>query len=164
MLARNDLGAAGLDRAERSTSLSLVDAAEQCIPVDEDEDVATQAHFSQGTDDDFIAAVKGLFQLRRKVAAERLGICETMLKRKCRRNGIARWPYRKFKFFRDRIHVVRASGMPVEDKQVLVDQLEFMMDILRQNPNLEVEELSSRFPHVTEAHRTLQPGSSSTQS
>mmetsp|Transcript_18791 Transcript_18791/g.46164 ORF Transcript_18791/g.46164 Transcript_18791/m.46164 type:complete len:435 (+) Transcript_18791:567-1871(+) len=41
--------------------------------------------------------LKGFFNLPRDEVARELGICVTLLKKICRRNGIKQWPYRKLK-------------------------------------------------------------------
>lgn len=49
------------------------------------------------------------FHLTREEAAQRLDISVTLLKRKCRRLGIQRWPYRKIRALQERLVRVCAS-------------------------------------------------------
>jgi len=41
--------------------------------------------------------LSNFFHLPINDASKELGICTTLLKKICRRNGIARWPYRKIR-------------------------------------------------------------------
>eukprot|EP00658_Telonema_sp_P-2_P041078 TRINITY_DN29379_c0_g1_i1.p1 TRINITY_DN29379_c0_g1~~TRINITY_DN29379_c0_g1_i1.p1 ORF type:complete len:267 (+),score=64.84 TRINITY_DN29379_c0_g1_i1:94-894(+) len=58
-------------------------------------------------------------------AAQRLGVCATILKRLARKHGISKWPYRKLKSLHgqltsleSRVHVTRYAGTKTEELQL----------------------------------------------
>jgi hypothetical protein len=56
------------------------------------------------------ADVQRQFNLPLTEAAERLGVCVTLVKRICRKNGVARWPHRKLQSSRKMLMANEPKG------------------------------------------------------
>mmetsp|Transcript_7672 Transcript_7672/g.10711 ORF Transcript_7672/g.10711 Transcript_7672/m.10711 type:complete len:322 (+) Transcript_7672:122-1087(+) len=73
-----------------------------------------------------------------EVAAE-LGVCATVLKKICRKNGIKRWPHRKIKSIDTMVEALESvvPSSPEEQKQILADiaTLREKRAFLEKNPN-----------------------------
>ncbi|GJQ11887.1 hypothetical protein GpartN1_g3678.t1 [Galdieria partita] len=86
------------------------------------------------------------FDLPRKEAARQLGLCVTLLKRRCRELGIHSWPFRKMRCLDDRI---RHLQLRKEGKQSTSDDcidrqiwtLEQRRQSLLRNPNVPLRQL-----------------------
>jgi len=79
------------------------------------------------------------FHLPINEVAVELGICATVLKKICRKNGIKRWPHRKIKSIDTMIDALESvvPSSPEEQKQILadVDTLRQKRAFLERNPN-----------------------------
>jgi len=94
------------------------------------------------------AELSRYFDLPRKEAAKRLGVCVTLLKRRCRELGIHCWPFRKMRCLDDRIRhlenrkeqqVCHSSDELVVDKQIRT--LQQRRAALLKNPNISLQQL-----------------------
>merc|ERR1712137_503794 len=77
-------------------------------------------------------------------AAEKLGICSTLLKKLCRKNGISRWPHRKVKSVEQLIQQCEDHLNEYPNDQLVQQQLSELQDkmkILRSNPNVSFSKL-----------------------
>ncbi|GJD10037.1 hypothetical protein Gasu2_42570 [Galdieria sulphuraria] len=84
------------------------------------------------------------FDLPRKEAAQQLGVCVTLLKRRCRELGIHCWPFRKMRCLDDRIrHLQIRKEQSISD--VSIDQqiriLQQRRQSLLKNPNISLQQL-----------------------
>jgi hypothetical protein len=62
-------------------------------------------------------AISNLFELPCEEAAKRMGMCNTLFKKHCRKNGIKRWPYRKINSL-NRIKSIYKVSEPEIDKEI----------------------------------------------
>lgn len=90
------------------------------------------------------------FHVPRKEAAAAMGICVTILKRRCRSVGIHAWPYRKMAMVEKRIQLretmlLDGSAELTDDSsealRAEISELKLRMDLLRKNPNLKSSDL-----------------------
>lgn len=78
-----------------------------------------------------------------------MGICVTILKRRCRSVGITAWPYRKMAMVEKRIQLrqmmLDGSAELTEDSsealRAEIQELRSRMELLRRNPNLKSSDL-----------------------
>lgn len=79
-----------------------------------------------------------------------MGICVTILKRRCRSVGIHAWPYRKMAMVEKRIQLretmlLDGSAELTDDSsealRAEISELKLRMDLLRKNPNLKSSDL-----------------------
>ncbi|KAH3766282.1 hypothetical protein Pelo_1876 [Pelomyxa schiedti] len=92
--------------------------------------------------------LRNYFHLPIQVVAGELGVCTTMLKQLCRKNGIQRWPYRKIQSLNNSIHQLEcklsgAGGALGESVRALA-QTQLLItrakkDLLINNPNADVD-------------------------
>lgn len=86
------------------------------------------------------------FDLPRKEAARRLGVCVTLLKRRCRELGIHCWPFRKMRCLDDRIRHLQSQKEqhnPLDD-DVIDKQIRTLQQrriSLLKNPNIPLKQL-----------------------
>eukprot|EP00164_Ancoracysta_twista_P001287 GFYU01001686.1.p1 GENE.GFYU01001686.1~~GFYU01001686.1.p1 ORF type:complete len:498 (+),score=53.26 GFYU01001686.1:327-1820(+) len=88
------------------------------------------------------------FHLPINEACKKIGICETLLKKFCRRNGIPRWPYRVFKSIDRMIHSLesdlrRGSGWDSKDTR---ENTEHRIQLLKQNKEFLLRNPSQLLP------------------
>lgn len=93
--------------------------------------------------------LKNLFHLAIAEAAEELGICETMLKKRCRNLGIKRWPQKKINSINNIIHYKKIdlenSKNELEKDNLLreINELKEKQLMIFNNPSIELKELIS---------------------
>jgi len=68
--------------------------------------------------------LRSLFHLPISEVSVKLGICDTALKKICRKNGIKRWPYRKIASVHKIMNCLSSNQENVEMKELLKTQLE----------------------------------------
>ncbi len=71
-----------------------------------------------------------LFHLPINDAAEQIGVCPTILKKICRKNGVKRWPHRRYMAIENLLQVAISEGM--DDLVRLLQQEKIKM---MKNPN-----------------------------
>lgn len=90
------------------------------------------------------------FHVPRKEAAAAMGICVTILKRRCRSVGILAWPYRKMAMVEKRIQLREtmlldgSADLTAESSEALKAEILVLrerMELLRRNPNLKSSDL-----------------------
>jgi len=95
------------------------------------------------------------FHLPINDVAKELGICATVLKKICRRNGIPRWPHRKIKSIDKRIRSLETSVAKNPDEEERIKQeistLRSKKIFLMKNPNvlLKQNKFVAQKPHKT---------------
>merc|ERR1712137_1335508 len=80
-------------------------------------------------------------------AAAKLGICSTLLKKLCRKNGVSRWPHRKVKSVELLIQQCQdhLNDHPSDQSvQEQLQQLKQKLQVLLQNPNMKYSDLVSK--------------------
>ncbi|KAJ8906652.1 hypothetical protein NDN08_003142 [Rhodosorus marinus] len=85
--------------------------------------------------------LRDYFHLPRAEAARRLRISVTLLKRRCRRAGISRWPYRKIRAIRERMS--KLEGKLCEEDthwgrrslRSKLSELSFVLEKVQEDPN-----------------------------
>jgi len=73
------------------------------------------------------------FHLPINDVAKKLGMCVTVLKQRCRENGISRWPYRKVRKLDKLISVLEVNSDQVVSQKLCMAKES--LDFLRSNPN-----------------------------
>eukprot|EP01125_Pyxidicula_operculata_P001387 TRINITY_DN11278_c0_g1_i1.p1 TRINITY_DN11278_c0_g1~~TRINITY_DN11278_c0_g1_i1.p1 ORF type:complete len:258 (-),score=43.59 TRINITY_DN11278_c0_g1_i1:213-986(-) len=87
------------------------------------------------------------FELPIKVAAAKLGVCTTVLKKLCRQHGIPRWPHRKITSINRSIQQLEAllSRNPQDEMlQMEIESKRGQIDLLRNQPQLVVNTQKKR--------------------
>ena len=90
------------------------------------------------------------FEFTIKEAAKKLGICQTILKKNCRKLGIERWPYRKFLFVNNMINsrkklIMESSCYVIrENISQQIHHYENIKNQLYDNPNMRLRVLLSQ--------------------
>jgi len=100
------------------------------------------------------------FHLPINIVAKELGVCATVLKKICRKNGIPRWPHRKIKSLDKMIRTLESTlgKSPEDDKRVIQEivNLKNKKIFLINNPNIlaaKANKMSSR-----PCHKPSKPG------
>ncbi|KAK1869272.1 hypothetical protein I4F81_011751 [Pyropia yezoensis] len=97
-----------------------------------------------------MASLAKHFHVPRKEAAAAMGICVTILKRRCRSVGIMAWPYRKMAMVEKRIQLREtmlldgSADLTAESSEALKAEILVLrerMALLRRNPNLKSSDL-----------------------
>jgi hypothetical protein len=91
-----------------------------------------------------MAQVSCLYHLPINEAAASLGMCATVLKKMCRKNGVERWPYRKFKSLDSMIEAY--EGLLHRDVTLAceITNLQQKRTMLMADPNLPFKSLVSK--------------------
>mmetsp|Transcript_6251 Transcript_6251/g.25236 ORF Transcript_6251/g.25236 Transcript_6251/m.25236 type:complete len:354 (+) Transcript_6251:100-1161(+) len=74
-----------------------------------------------------------LFHLPLSMAAQQLGVCCTALKKKCRKNGISRWPYRTLQSIDKMIKAIETSPQN-ERANIELEYLQSKRDVIMRKP------------------------------
>jgi len=89
------------------------------------------------------------FQYPINEAAEKLGICATVLKKICRKNGVSRWPHRKIKSIDTMIDSVKevmdTHPESVSSLGIDLDELYKKRQYLLDNPNVSYKSVVSKY-------------------
>lgn len=94
--------------------------------------------------------ITSYFHLPISEASKKLKICQTNLKKICRKNGINRWPHRKFQCINTNIKEYEklfAETLCDVEKNEIKQQIQHLKDIkeqLYQNSNIELNQLISK--------------------
>ena len=90
-----------------------------------------------------------VFHLPISEAAEKLGVCPTILKKNCRKNGINRWPYRKIKSIDSLIEslqqVLDENGGKVPNINMGMEDLMNKRKYLMENPNVSYKSVVPKY-------------------
>merc|ERR1719355_266886 len=84
------------------------------------------------------------FHLPINDAASAIGVCATVLKKICRKNGIDRWPHRKIKSLETMIEALEQHLPSHPELQDDVSRLREKREHLMQNPNATFKSLVSK--------------------
>mmetsp|Transcript_5423 Transcript_5423/g.9568 ORF Transcript_5423/g.9568 Transcript_5423/m.9568 type:complete len:175 (+) Transcript_5423:2254-2778(+) len=130
----------GTGHGETNLELDVEDVFDTIVPAEKNEQ-----SYARGKPKKFqMAQIALYFHLPRKDAATQMGVCETVLKRRCRRLDIRRWPFRKLKCLEEKKESLMLEPESFE-RQAKVEQVELMMDLVRKNPNFALEQLFQAF-------------------
>merc|ERR1712137_272527 len=91
--------------------------------------------------------LSSLFHMPINDASAKLGICSTLLKKLCRKNGVTRWPHRKVKSIQLLIEQSEQQlALHPEDlsTQQQLYELKQKLQVLLQNPNMKYSDLVSK--------------------
>merc|ERR1719238_1777431 len=89
------------------------------------------------------------FDLPINEAAEKLGVCATVLKKVCRNNGVKRWPHRKIKSINGMIdslqQLIDAKDGDLPSLNMDMDELLEKKKFLLENPNVSYKSVVSKY-------------------
>ncbi|KAG6499478.1 hypothetical protein ZIOFF_039267 [Zingiber officinale] len=90
--------------------------------------------------------IKNYFYMPITKAAKEMNVGLTVLKKRCRELGIARWPHRKMKSLKSLIHNVKelGKGMLEESIRSELESLEQHKRMIEDNPEMELTERTKR--------------------
>ena len=78
--------------------------------------------------------LKEYFHLPINEVSEKLGICATVLKKVCRRNGVYRWPHRKISALNKYIYYITTYNV----KKCMLEKLKSLRAQIYRNPNTQI--------------------------
>mmetsp|Transcript_16851 Transcript_16851/g.23653 ORF Transcript_16851/g.23653 Transcript_16851/m.23653 type:complete len:360 (-) Transcript_16851:74-1153(-) len=93
-----------------------------------------QAALHSGEQEITFEVLASLFHLPLSMAAQQLGVCCTALKKKCRKNGISRWPYRTLQSIDKMIKAIETSPQN-ERANIELEYLQSKRDVIMRKPN-----------------------------
>ena len=96
-----------------------------------------------------LAELAPFFDFPINEAADRLGVCSTVLKKICRNNGVERWPHRKIKSINSMIEslqqLIDESGGDVPALNMDMDDLLAKKKFLLENPNTSYKAVVTKY-------------------
>lgn len=96
-----------------------------------------------------------LFHLPLSMAAQQLGVCCTALKKKCRKNGISRWPYRTLQSIDKMIKAIETSPQN-ERASIELEYLQSKRDVIMRKPSFSAKGSSAR-PNLNVKKTIIKP-------